>query len=75
MRQPDKVQNDIFTRRDALRTRLARQEEELKRRDYALMIDLYHQSVQQGRIPAHQPLPAIDDMEEEEEEDERPLVL
>ncbi|MBK8434756.1 MAG: cyclic nucleotide-binding domain-containing protein [Chloroflexi bacterium] len=75
VRQPDKVQNDIFTRRDALRTRLARQEEELKRRDYALMIDLYHQSVQQGRIPAHQPLPAIDDMEEEEEEDERPLVL
>ena len=76
VKEPDKIQNEIFARRQLLITRLARQEEERKQKDYAMLIDLYYQGVQQGRIPGHRPLPELEEGgEEEEEREEPPLVL
>ncbi|MCB0037502.1 MAG: PH domain-containing protein, partial [Anaerolineales bacterium] len=72
VREPERIQNEIFARRERFRQRQASVDEERQRKDYTILIDLYYQAVQQGRIRRHQPLPEIDDLEEE---DEGPLEL
>lgn len=72
VREPERIQNEIFARRERFRQRQASVDEERQRKDYTILIDLYYQAVQQGRIRRHQPLPDIDDNEEGEED---PLEL
>ncbi|MCA9980599.1 MAG: cyclic nucleotide-binding domain-containing protein [Anaerolineales bacterium] len=61
VRDPGSVQNDIFAKRNKYRKKQEEAQLQRQRDEYTLMIDLYNQSVQQGRIPNHKPLPAIDD--------------
>lgn len=74
VRTPEKIQNEIFARREALRQKLSRSEDDRKQHDYAMLIDLYYQAVEQGRIPRHQALPDLE-REEDAPDDEAPLVL
>jgi membrane protein YdbS with pleckstrin-like domain len=53
--KPSQVQHDIFERREQLRRRQQRQEGERRRKELALMFDVYHQAVEQGRIPRRTP--------------------
>lgn len=53
--KPSQVQQDIFERREQLRRRQQRQEGERRRKELALMFDVYHQAVEQGRIPRRTP--------------------
>ncbi|MGH2536092.1 MAG: cyclic nucleotide-binding domain-containing protein [Candidatus Promineifilaceae bacterium] len=48
---PNLVQSDIFSRRDLFRQRQRVQEGEQRRKEYAVMLDVYHQAQEQGRIP------------------------
>jgi uncharacterized membrane protein YdbT with pleckstrin-like domain len=53
--KPNQVQQDIFERREQLRRRQQRQEGERRRKELALMFDVYQQAVEQGRIPRRTP--------------------
>lgn len=53
--KPNQVQQDIFERREQLRRQQQRQEGERRRKELALMFDVYQQAVEQGRIPRRTP--------------------
>ncbi len=53
--KPNQVQRDIFERREQLRRRQQRQEGERRRKELALMFDVYQQAIEQGRIPRRTP--------------------
>jgi uncharacterized membrane protein YdbT with pleckstrin-like domain len=53
--KPNQVQQDIFERREQLRRGQQRQEGERRRKELALMFDVYQQAVEQGRIPRRTP--------------------
>ncbi|MDT8307791.1 MAG: hypothetical protein RRC07_17785, partial [Anaerolineae bacterium] len=53
--KPSQVQQDIFERREQLRRQQQRQEGERRRKELALMFDVYQQAVEQGRIPRRTP--------------------
>jgi uncharacterized membrane protein YdbT with pleckstrin-like domain len=61
VREPGRIQNDIFAKRNSYRQKQEEAQLQRQRDEYTLMIDIYQQSVQQGRIPNHQPLPEIDE--------------
>lgn len=52
---PNQVQRDIFKRREQLRLDQRRRESERRRKELALMIDVYQQAQEQGRIPRRTP--------------------
>jgi CRP-like cAMP-binding protein len=52
---PNQVQSDIFQRRDEFRQRQRVQEGERQRKEYAVLLDVYQQAVEQGRIPRRTP--------------------
>jgi hypothetical protein len=53
--KPNQVQQDIFERREQLRRQQQRQEGERRRKELALMFDVYQQAIEQGRIPRRTP--------------------
>ena len=48
---PNLVQNDVFRRREALKQRQAESARSRQRKEYAVMLDVYHQAQQAGRVP------------------------
>lgn len=52
---PNRVQRDIFERREELRREDRRRESERRRKELAVMIDVYQQAREQGRIPRRTP--------------------
>jgi len=52
---PNQVQRDIFERRERLRLEQQHRESERRRKELALMIDVYQQAQEQGRIPRRTP--------------------
>ncbi|MDX1687495.1 MAG: cyclic nucleotide-binding domain-containing protein [Candidatus Promineifilaceae bacterium] len=52
---PNQVQRDIFERQEQLRREERRRESERRRKELALMIDVYQQAQEQGRIPRRTP--------------------
>ena len=52
---PNQVQRDIFERREQLRREDRRRESERRRKELAVMIDVYQQAREQGRIPRRTP--------------------
>jgi uncharacterized membrane protein YdbT with pleckstrin-like domain len=52
---PNQVQSDIFQRRDEFRQRQRVAEGERQRKEYAVLLDVYQQAIEQGRIPRRTP--------------------
>jgi hypothetical protein len=52
---PNRVQSDIFKRREQYRNRQRIQEGEQRRKEYAVLLDVYHQAQEQERIPKRTP--------------------
>ena len=48
---PSLVQNDVFRRREAIRHKKAESARNQRRKEYAVMLDVYHQAQQAGRVP------------------------
>ena len=53
--KPNQVQSDIFRRREQFRQRMRRRQREEQRGEYAVLLDVYHQANEQGRIPRRTP--------------------
>lgn len=69
VREPERIQNEIFAKRDLFRKKMSVADEEQRRRDFTMMIDMYYQGVQQGRIPGHRPLPEVEGEEDDPYQD------
>lgn len=54
---PNQVQSEIFRRRDQYRQLLRRREGEQRRKEYAILLDVYQQAMEQDRIPRRTPPP------------------
>lgn len=52
---PNQVQRDIFDRREQFRRRQRLREGGQRRKEYAVMLDVYKQALEQGRIPRRTP--------------------
>jgi uncharacterized membrane protein YdbT with pleckstrin-like domain len=52
---PNQVQSDIFQRRDEFRQRQRVAEGDRQRKEYAVLLDVYQQAREQGRIPRRTP--------------------
>lgn len=52
---PTRVQSDIFRKRDQFRARQRLQEGSQRRKEYAVLLDVYKQAVEQERIPRRTP--------------------
>ncbi len=48
---PNSVQSEIFERRERFRQRQQAREGERRRKEYAVLLDVYQQAMEQGRIP------------------------
>ena len=48
---PNRVQSDIFKRREQFRQQQRRREGEQRRKEYAVLLDVYQQAIEQQRIP------------------------
>lgn len=48
---PSLVQDDVFRRREALKQKQSESERYQRRKEYAVMLDVYHQAQQAGRVP------------------------
>jgi len=48
---PSLVQDDVFRRREALKLKQAESARSQRRKEYAVMLDVYHQAQQAGRVP------------------------
>jgi CRP-like cAMP-binding protein/uncharacterized membrane protein YdbT with pleckstrin-like domain len=55
VKRPNDVQAVVFSRRDAFRRRQQMADRMNRRREYAVMLDVYHQAQEQGRIPQRTP--------------------
>ena len=55
VKRPNDVQSMVFSRRDAFRRRQQVADSMNRRREYAVMLDVYHQAQEQGRIPQRTP--------------------
>ncbi len=49
---PNQIQSDIFRRREQFRQQQRRREGEQRRKEYAVLLDVYQQAVEQQRIPS-----------------------
>ena len=52
---PNQVQSDIFKRRDQYRRQQAIKQGDQRRKEYAVLLDVYKQAEEQGRIPRRTP--------------------
>lgn len=52
---PSQVQSDIFKRRDAIQQKQRVNEGERRRKEYAVLLDVYKQAEEQGRLPRRTP--------------------
>ena len=52
---PNQVQRDIFDHREQFRRQQRTQEGSQRRKEYAVMLDVYKQALEQGRIPRRTP--------------------
>lgn len=52
---PNQVQTDIFKRRDDFKRQQTVQQGERQRKEYAVLLDVYQQAMEQGRIPRRTP--------------------
>lgn len=68
---PDQIQSDIFQRRDKLRQQLRLREGEERRKEYAVLLDVYQQAREQNLIPPR--TPGFDEEPEAEPDDELEL--
>ncbi|MGD8583889.1 MAG: cyclic nucleotide-binding domain-containing protein [Chloroflexota bacterium] len=65
---PSQVQSDIFERREAFLARQRAADREQRRKEFAVMLDVYQQAQESGRIPRRMP-PAQDETPYEEAEE------
>jgi hypothetical protein len=65
---PGRVQSDIFERRDAFLSRQRAADREQRRKEFAVMLDVYQQAQESGRIPRRMPPPHGQTSQEESEE-------
>lgn len=67
---PTRVQNEIFVRRDAFQRQQALNARKQQRREYSILLDVYKQALEQGRIPTRTPegdlQPYLQDLPEDE---------
>lgn len=56
--KPSVIQSDIFKRLDEFRQRQRMKEGERRRREYAVLLDVYKQELEQDRIPRRTPPPS-----------------
>jgi hypothetical protein len=54
---PNRVQSEVFKRRDQYRQLLRRREGEQRRKEYAVLLDVYQQAREQDLIPRRTPPP------------------
>jgi hypothetical protein len=52
VKRPNDVQSMVFSRRDAFRRRQQVADSMNRRREYAVMLDVYHQAQEQGAFPS-----------------------
>jgi len=64
---PSRVQSDIFERRDAFLSRRRAADREQRRKEFAVMLDVYQQAQESGRIPRRTP-PRGENPQEQTEE-------
>lgn len=64
---PSRVQSDIFERREAFLSRQRAADREQRRKEFAVMLDVYQQAQESGRIPRRMP-PQEETPQEETEE-------
>jgi CRP-like cAMP-binding protein/membrane protein YdbS with pleckstrin-like domain len=62
VKNPNQVQDIVFARRDAFRRRQQAAEGVGRRREYAVMLDVFHQAQEQGLIPQRTPLTEDEDV-------------
>lgn len=55
---PSQIQRDIFQRLDRVRQQQRAQEGAQRRKEYAVLLDVYKQAMEQGRIPRRTPPPS-----------------
>lgn len=70
---PNRVQNEIFARRDAVQRQQAANARRQQRREYGLMLDVYKQALEQGRIPLRTPIGNLEEYLADLPEDEARL--
>ncbi|MCB9422062.1 MAG: cyclic nucleotide-binding domain-containing protein [Ardenticatenaceae bacterium] len=58
---PNQVQSDIFKRRDQYRRQQAIKQGDQRRKEYAVLLDVYKQAEEQGRIPRRTPIEEFDE--------------
>ena len=58
---PNQVQSDIFKRRDEYRRLQAIKQGDQRRKEYAVLLDVYQQATEQHRIPRRTPTEEIDE--------------
>ncbi|MDX1613713.1 MAG: cyclic nucleotide-binding domain-containing protein [Candidatus Promineifilaceae bacterium] len=61
---PNLIQSDIFERREAFRRRQRIREGQRRRHEYAVLLDVYQQAMEEGRIPKRLPTYAEGDPDE-----------
>jgi uncharacterized membrane protein YdbT with pleckstrin-like domain len=52
---PNRIQSDIFSRRDQLKQRQLVKEGDQRRKEYSVLLDVYQQALEQDRIPRRTP--------------------
>ena len=70
---PNRVQNEIFARRDAFQRQQALNARKQQRREYGLLLDVYKQALEQGRIPLRTPTGDMQEYADEVPEGEESL--
>lgn len=70
---PNRVQNEIFARRDAIQRQQTARARQQQRREYGLLLDVYKQALEQGRIPQRTPSGDLQEYLEGVPEDEATL--
>lgn len=67
---PNRIQNEIFSRRDAFQRQQALNVRKQQRREYGLLLDVYKQALEQGRIPLRTPIGDMEEYADEVSDDE-----
>ncbi len=70
---PNRIQSEIFARRDAFQRQQVANARRQQRREYGLMLDVYKQALEQGRIPLRTPVGNLEEYIADLPEDEEQL--
>ena len=71
---PNKIQNEIFGRRDAFQRLQANNARKQQRREYGLLLDVYKQALEQDRIPQRTPIGDMQEYLDDDPQDESSLL-